>query len=201
MPIPSTEYYFFLSCCLCFLGVYFIAGCRRATDMPVTALSTTQRTSAFTDDDAESSAHGGTTPCRSGAADRRGGSHADAAGAPTLARASTERSPSRFRSGSASGAAHPRSASATAVGATSTSFANEPADLRGSISVVTGVGTLQHLHSAYHSWRGSYSGAVETLAGLEVEVSDEDAPTAGAPSGNHASSEEGLGASLMRNAA
>lgn len=151
-PVPKQEYFFFLGSFLCFGGVVCIAAKPAADKLPAGARGTGTRNR--TDNSQEEDHPGGA-----------GGGADDDARVVPLRRAAT------FGGRSAEvRASLTRTLSAVAASFTAPSdgLGSGPlppvgeVDLRGSVNVVTGVGTMQQLHHALSSW--SASSATATAA-------------------------------------
>ena len=161
VPIPAAEFNFCIGCALCFLGVYLIA--MRPADRDASERAAAERAA-----DIPGQAEGRSTDME--IMYRRRTSDVIAGPPPQMVAAAAL--PDDGEAANLGGAGS-RSSRASWLGAELGAVDQQtqpplalldrllsvPTDLRGSISVVTGVGTLQHLHSAFKSWRSESSAA------------------------------------------
>ena len=167
-PVPKQEYLFFAGCLVAFLGVYFIAV--KPKEKPAAALL-----SANVSEDGQQPSISRVNTWRESTSE-------------LLSNVISALSPAEERSPSPLPGVAGRSPWQEPIGP-------EPlatADLRGSVNVVTGVGTLQHLYCAFGTRRSAPFVGTDPLGGLPVEPLP-------ASDACRAESGENLSASLMSN--
>ena len=142
-PLPQKEWLFFLGVLLCVIGVAMVA-IKPAVTKPTTEPTPAEQTApaparTLTLDGAQEEYPG---------VDARTELPAARSHAPSLSRAATFHGIGKALSLRLSAVAASFSAGSAA------SAEQDRSDLRGSVNVVTGVGTMQHLHRAFSSWNG-----------------------------------------------